>query len=75
MAKKEESFEKSLKRLEEIALNLERDEIDLDESVKLYEEGIELSKKCYDKLKKAELKITRLKEEFEQELDEDSTQE
>ncbi|MCZ7603688.1 MAG: exodeoxyribonuclease VII small subunit [Melioribacteraceae bacterium] len=70
MAKKKqtESFENSLKRLEEISELLENDEIGLDESIKLYEEGILLSKICYSKLKDAELKITELKSHFESNL-------
>jgi len=69
--KETESFEKSLKRLEEIAELLENEEIGLDESVKLYEEGIKLSKVCYDRLKDAELKITELKSQLEKELGEE----
>lgn len=63
--KKEESFEKNLKRLQEISDLLEDGEIGLDESIKLYEEGMKLSKICYDKLEAAELKITELKNQFE----------
>lgn len=66
--KETESFENSLKRLEEIAELLDNEEIGLDESVKLYEEGIKLSKICYNKLKDAELKITELKTQLENEL-------
>lgn len=71
MAKKKEtdSFENSLKRLEEIAELLENDEIGLDESIKLYEEGINLSKICYNKLKDAEVKITELKSRLENEFE------
>lgn len=71
MAKKKEtnSFEDSLRRLEEIAELLEAEDIGLDESIKLYEEGINLSKICYTKLKDAELKITRLKSRLENELE------
>lgn len=69
--KETESFEKSLKRLEEIAELLENEEIGLDESVKLYEEGIKLSRVCYDSLKDAELKITELKSQLEKELGEE----
>lgn len=74
MAKKKEtdSFENSLKRLEEIAELLENDEIGLDESIKLYEEGINLSKICYNKLKDAEVKITELKSRLENEIDNES---
>lgn len=71
MAKKKEtdSFENSLKRLEEIAELLENDQIGLDESIKLYEEGINLSKICYNKLKDAEVKITELKSRLENEFE------
>ena len=73
--KSEETFEDSLRRLEEIAEKLDSDEVGLDESIKLYEEGIELSKKCYGKLKNAELKITELKNQLEDELDENPANE
>ena len=63
--KKEETFEDNLKRLQEISDLLEDGEIGLDQSIKLYEEGIKLSKVCYDKLEAAELKITELKKQFE----------
>jgi exodeoxyribonuclease VII small subunit len=66
--KETESFEKSLHRLEEIAEILENEEIGLDESIQLYEEGIKLSKICYNRLKDAELKITELKSQLEKEL-------
>lgn len=69
--KETESFENSLKRLEEIAELLESEEIGLDESIKLYEEGINLSKICFNKLKDAELKITELKSQLEKELGEE----
>jgi exodeoxyribonuclease VII small subunit len=55
------SFEDSLKRLEEISDLLDNEEIGLDQAISLYEEGIELSKVCMNKLKEAELKITELK--------------
>ncbi len=55
-----ESFEHSLKRLEEIVERLEEGTVTLDEVMKLYEEGILLSKKCMDRLEDAELKIKRL---------------
>lgn len=73
MAKKKqaESFEKSLQRLEEIAELLDNEEVGLDDSIKLYEEGILLSKICYNKLKDAELKITELKSQLDDELGEE----
>ena len=58
--KKTESFEHSLKRLEEIVQTLEAGNVPLDETLKMYEEGIQISKQCLDKLSQAELKIKRL---------------
>jgi exodeoxyribonuclease VII small subunit len=54
------SFESSLKRLEVIVESLEQGKVSLDEAVGLYEEGIQLSKECAEKLKATELKIRKL---------------
>ncbi|MBR2907292.1 MAG: exodeoxyribonuclease VII small subunit [Clostridia bacterium] len=51
------SFEDAMKRLEEIASKLENDQVSLDESLSLYEEGIALVHFCNEKLDKAEQKI------------------
>lgn len=69
--KKDKGFEDSLKRLQEISDLLEDENIGLDDSIKLYEEGIILAKNCYSTLKEAELKITELKKQFENGLKED----
>ena len=69
MAKKEKSFEDSLLRLKEISEILEGNEIGLDDSIKLYEEGVELAKKSYTTLSEAELKIKELKSELETDID------
>ncbi|MBI5808688.1 MAG: exodeoxyribonuclease VII small subunit [Ignavibacteriales bacterium] len=66
--KKENSFEQSLERLQEISDILESGEVSLEESIKLYEEGIILAKNCYSILKEAELKITELKKQLETDL-------
>jgi exodeoxyribonuclease VII small subunit len=63
-SKKKNNFESDLKRLEEISNLLENNEIDLDDAIALYEEGIRLSKNCIKKLKDAELKVTELKKEL-----------
>lgn len=63
--KKESSFECSLQRLQEISDILEKGEIGLEDSIKLYEEGINLAKNCYGSLKEAELKVTEIKKQFE----------
>ena len=68
MSKKNKNFESSLKRLQEISDLLENDEVTIEESIKLYEEGIKLSKECYSTLEKAELKVEQLNSELENEL-------
>ena len=62
--KTKNTFEKNLSRLEEISTLLESEDLGLDESISLFEEGIKLSKSCMTALKTAELKITELKSEF-----------
>jgi exodeoxyribonuclease VII small subunit len=54
------TFEAALKRLEEIVQALEKGELALDDSLRLYEEGIQLSRLCHAKLEEAEGKITLL---------------
>jgi exodeoxyribonuclease VII small subunit len=63
--KKESSFEENVDRLQKISDLLESPETGLEDSIKLYEEGINLAKICYDTLKSAELKITELKQTLE----------
>ena len=58
------TFEVNLSRLEEISTLLESEELGLDDSISLFEEGIKLSKSCMTALKKAELKITELKSDL-----------
>lgn len=61
MAKKEnKNFEELIKELENITNRLEKEELSLDESVKLFEEGMLISKECNFKLDEAEKKITIL---------------
>ncbi len=62
--KQKHNFEKDLSRLEEISELLENNEIGLEDSISLYEEGVKLSKSCLTTLKKAELKVTKLKNEL-----------
>lgn len=56
-------FEKALERLEEIVRLLEKGEITLEESLKLFEEGVKLARHCSTKLDEAEGKIKILAEE------------
>ena len=62
------SLEQSLKRLEEIVETLERGDTSLDDAVTLYEEGIQISKECAEKLKTAELKIKKLSKDMNGQL-------
>ena len=55
------SFEKQLSRLEEIVEKLEEEQTDLDASVKLFEEGITLSKELAQKLETVKFKVSELK--------------
>ena len=55
-----QSFESCIKRLEKIVNVLERGEVPLEESIKMYQEGIELSKVCLERLSEAELKIKKI---------------
>lgn len=59
------TFEQALSRLEEIVTEMEDSASDLDKSVKLYTEGIELSAYCAKQLKTAEQKVTLLNEKYE----------
>ena len=56
-------IEKDIKRLEEIAKQLEKG-VNLDESLKLYEEGCKLAKNSLKELEKAKGKIIMIKKEF-----------
>lgn len=54
------TFEQAMQKLESIANELENDNLDLDSSVKKFEEGMRLSQKCNKILEGAEKKITIL---------------
>jgi len=56
------TFEQAILKLEEIAARLESGELSLDESMKLYENGVKLSDYCTKQLQTAETKIIELKE-------------
>ncbi|MCO4792646.1 MAG: exodeoxyribonuclease VII small subunit [Bacteriovoracaceae bacterium] len=68
--KKSQTFEKQLESLEEIVDLLESGDLNLDDSLKKFEEGVKLFKTCKDKLSKAEKKIAVLNEALsEEEID------
>ena len=54
------SFEEQMESLEKILGELEKGELNLDDSVTKFEEGIKISKECSKILEEAEKKITIL---------------
>ena len=58
---KDNNFETNLKKLEMIVDKLESGDIGLEESVKLYEEGMKIKKICDKKLKDIEMQIKKIK--------------
>ncbi|MGN1298390.1 MAG: exodeoxyribonuclease VII small subunit [Candidatus Scatovivens sp.] len=54
------NFEELIKKLEDITEKLEKDNLNLDESIELFEDGMKISKKCNEKLEKSEKKISIL---------------
>ena len=60
----EQTFESAMSRLEEISDVLSQNQVGLDESLKLYEDGVKLLKFCSDKLEKADITIKRIEEEI-----------
>jgi exodeoxyribonuclease VII small subunit len=65
------NFETNLKKLEMIVDKLESGDIGLEESVKLYEEGMKIKKICDKKLKDIEMQIKKIKIEDNKVVKED----
>ena len=57
------NFEENINKLETIVADLEKGDLNLDDSVKKFEEGIKISKECNKMLEEAEKKITILLQE------------
>jgi exodeoxyribonuclease VII small subunit len=56
-AQKKPDFERSLSRLEEVVKRLESPQLSLDEAMKLFEEGVGLSRECQKQLEEAEGRV------------------
>ena len=68
MAKK--TFEQAMKQLEKIVQDLESGDMPLEKSIKTFEEGIQLSKFCSEKLDETEKRITILMQDTDGQLSE-----
>ncbi len=53
-------FEKKLTRLEEIVQKMEKGDLSLEQSLKMFEEGVSLSRECQKQLSAAETKVKKL---------------
>lgn len=60
MSKKIPTFEENMKRLEEIVRAMERGEVPLEESLKLFQEGTELVRTCGKLLDDAQLQVKKI---------------
>lgn len=55
------SFKEKLTRLEEISVQLENEDLEIEQMIRIYEEGMKLSNECLTLLREAELKINEIK--------------
>jgi len=62
---KEQTLDQSFEKLEEMIGKLEQEDISLEESFKLYKEGMKLIKACNDKIDKVEKEVLKLNENGE----------
>ena len=62
----DETFEELYERLQALTDRLEAGELPLDQSVALYEQGVDLARRCQQLLSDVEQRIERLRESFEQ---------
>lgn len=56
----EMSFEEAMAELEQVVGRLERGDVALEDSIRLYERGAELKNRCEQKLKEAEEKVAAI---------------
>lgn len=66
---KKMSFDRALNTLEEIVEKLEMGQLSLEESLKIFEQGVELSLYCRKELEQSETKIARLIKRMNGELE------
>ncbi|MCB2154299.1 exodeoxyribonuclease VII small subunit [bacterium] len=68
-AKKPQSFEKSLERLEAVVEKLESGEVDLEKAIELYEEGRRVGQECLKRLEELEKRVQIVRENAQGELE------
>ncbi len=62
-------FEQAPERLEELVIQLEDGELELEEALRLFEEGVKLSRYCQQELKAADGKVQKLVQTLEGDLE------
>ena len=72
MKKSKVSFEEAMSELEQLVDKLEKGELSLDESLEVFQRGIELSKFCSKRLDEVERKITVLLEDKDGQISEEA---
>ena len=64
------TFEEAFQRLEELVQTLEEGKLSLEDTSRLYEEGMDLARLCNRMLNATELRITELRDSFMEEMSE-----
>ncbi|MCK5377505.1 MAG: exodeoxyribonuclease VII small subunit [Acidobacteria bacterium] len=70
--KNDERFEDQLGRLEEIVARLEDESVGLEEALELFEGGMELARRCRDRLEEVEQRVSQLLEIEDGDADEEA---
>jgi exodeoxyribonuclease VII small subunit len=63
MSEKERNFEEAMEELEKIVERLEEGDVPLEESIRLFQEGMKRSKECHEKLHAVEKQMDQLLDE------------
>ena len=65
MNKESKTFEENMQRLEEIVRSMERGDVPLEESLKLFQEGTKLVESCGKLLDEAEMQVKKIASDAE----------
>jgi len=65
MTKEEFNFKQALEELKKINEDFDSEDIDLDQALKKFRRGLELAKKCKERLKEVENEVVKIKEKFD----------